>query len=147
MPEQIHADFAHDFLRGVHHQPVIAERCERTAQVHHTHADDRYQKSFHISRLNEIVDERFDQICAADSCTCTYKYKNCHKEKCPLVMTEISQEVLHGLFLVSFGLLYPTYLAIKDQLLPSVIHIFPDRSDCHGADSHVFRLPPHDRRP
>ena len=40
VPEQIHADFAHDFLRGVHHQPVIAERCERTAQVHHTHADD-----------------------------------------------------------------------------------------------------------
>ena len=98
MPEQIHADFAHDFLRGVHHQPVIAERCERTAQVHHTHADDCQKKSLHISRHNEIVDERFDQICAADSCPRTDKYKNCHKEKCPLVMTEISQKVLHGLF-------------------------------------------------
>ena len=98
VPEQIHADFAHDFLRGEHHQPVIAERCERTAQVHHTHADDCQKKSLHISRHNEIVDERFDQICAADSCPRTDKYKNCHKEKCPLVMTEINQKVLHGLF-------------------------------------------------
>ena len=50
-------------------------------------------------------------------------------------------------FFVSFGLLYPTYFAIINPLLPSGIRKFPDKCGWKQAGSHAYRYRLPFRRP
>ena len=78
VPEQIHADFAHDFLRGVHHQPVIGKGRAHTAQIQDPHRNHHPDQPRNIPRDRVIIDDRADKISACNAHTAADRNQNCN---------------------------------------------------------------------
>ena len=100
MGKQIRPDFLHDRLGSADHQLIVAETCQRSDGVHHSHKKDHPDQPRHILLQYIGVDHRFQQIGSINIGESAHCHKNGDRSHDLLVPAQVTEHLKQGLFCI-----------------------------------------------
>ena len=98
MGEKICSYFFHYFLSRTDHQLIIAKSGKGPAGIHSSHTGHCQEKALLVSRQNELIDHRLQEIGPHNISSCADQHQKGHQHKHPLMHPQIFHKMQNGFF-------------------------------------------------